>query len=605
MHVSGKYNAWRCVGPVTTALLAALLGLPALAFDATLQGVTDEDLREALEGGSLLIEQVEAETDVSPQELVSIAQADYKRVLAVLYDYGYYGAVIGITLDGREASSITSVSPPRSVTSAQITVTPGKAFRFGTAEIDPIAPGTTLPEGFKPGETARLSLLRDTVSASTKAWRDQGHAKAKLESQTITARHTDSTLNAKLRLDPGPKLRFGDLKVSGKSSVRTERILEIAGLPEGEVYSPDELADAAGRLRRTGAFSSVAMIEAEEVGPGDQLGITARVTDDKPRRFGFGGEISTIEGLSLSAFWVHRNLFGGAERLRLEAEIGGVGGETGGTDFLVGARYQRPSTFNEDTDLYILGEVEQEDEVNYFSRQATIGAGIERFASDQRSYRFGVAIRRANTRDAFGSDQYTLLLFPTGATFDYRDKILDARKGFYLDAQVAPFLAIDGADNGVLTEVDARVYKTFGTVSTTTLALRGQLGSVVGPSLEDAPADFLFYSGGGDTVRGHDYQSLGVDVGNGQIVGGRSFLGLSAEVRYRTAGSLGYVGFFDAGYIGSEAFPDGSGEWQSGAGLGLRYDTPIGPIRFDVAVPTSGDDDGSSWQVYIGIGQAF
>ncbi|MDW3222068.1 MAG: autotransporter assembly complex family protein [Paracoccaceae bacterium] len=587
------------------AVAAACLSLPALAFEATLQGVADEDLREALEGGSLLIEQAAAETEVSSQELVAIAQADYKRVLAVLYDFGYYGAIIGITLDGREASSITSVAPPRSVTSAQISVTLGKVFRFGTADIGPVAEGTVLPEGFRSGETARLSLLRDTVSAGTKAWRDQGHAKAKLESQTITARHTDGTLNATLRLDPGAKLRFGDLKVSGDSAVRTERILEIAGLPVGTVYSPDELADAAGRLRRTGAFSSVAMIEAEEVGPGDQLGITARVADDKPRRFGFGGEVSTIEGLSASAFWVHRNLFGGAERLRLEAEISGVGGETGGTDFLLGARYQRPSTFNEDTDLYILGEVEQEDEVNYFSRQATIGAGIERIVSDQRSYRFGVAVRRANTRDAFGEDQYTLLLFPTGATFDYRDKILDARKGFYLDAEVSPFYAVDGADNGVLTELDARVYRTFGTVSTTTLALRGQLGSVVGPSLEDAPADFLFYSGGGDTVRGHDYQSLGVDIGNGQIVGGRSFLGLSAEVRYRTAGSLGYVGFFDAGYIGSEALPDGSGEWQSGAGLGLRYDTPIGPIRFDVAVPTSGDDDGSSWQVYIGIGQAF
>ncbi|WVX49747.1 Outer membrane protein assembly factor BamA [Roseobacter fucihabitans] len=582
-----------------------MLAPPVFAFDASLQGSLEEELRAALEGGSLLIEQSNAETDVSPQELVSIAQADYKRMLAVLYDYGYYGADIGISLDGREASSITSVAPPQQVNSAQITITPGKAFRFGRAEITPIVPGTALPEGFRPGAPARLSLLRDAVSAGTTRWRNEGHAKAKLESQTITARHTDGTLNARLKLDPGPKLRFGDLSVSGDSAVRTERILEIAGLPVGETYSPKELSDAAGRLRRTGAFSSVAMIEADTIGPGDQLAITARVVDDKPRRFGFGGEVSTIEGLSLSAFWMHRNLFGGAERLRVEAEIEGIGGDTGGTDFLLSTRYQRPSTFNEDTDLYVLGEIEQQDEVNFFSRQLTIGTGIERIASDQRSYRLGVALRRANTRDAFGEDQYTLLLLPTGATFDYRDRLLDARKGYYLDAEVSPFYAIKGADNGLLTEVDARVYRTFGTETSTTFALRGQLGSVIGPGLEDAPTDFLFYSGGGDTVRGHDYQSLGVDIGNGQIVGGRSFLGLSAEVRYRTAGSLGYVGFIDAGYIGREAFPDGSGEWQSGAGLGLRYDTPIGPIRFDVAVPTSGGDDTSSWQVYIGIGQAF
>ncbi|WP_298971059.1 autotransporter assembly complex family protein [uncultured Roseobacter sp.] len=597
-------RGWVCNRSLIAASML-LLGTPALALDVDLQGALSEELRTDIEGGSLLIEQSTAETEMTPQELVSIAQADYKRILAVLYDYGYYGAVIGIKLDGREASSIKSVSPPSSVSRADISITPGNQFRFGTAEVGPLAPGTTLPEGFRSGETAKLSLLRDTVSATTNAWRDRGHAKAKLESQRLTARHAEGTLNATLRLDPGPRLRFGDLKVAGNSAVRTERILEIAGLPTGTVYSPDELQDAANRLRRTGTFSSVAMIEAEEVGPGDELGITARVADDKPRRFGFGGEISTIEGLSLSAFWVHRNLFGGAERLRVEAEIEGIGGDTGGTDFLLGARYQRPATFNEDTDLYILGEVEQQDEINFFSRQATIGAGIERIASDKRTYRLGVALRRANTRDAFGDDQYTLFMVPAGTTFDYRDRILDARKGYYLNADLTPFYALQGADNGLLTSVDARVYRTIGDVRTTTFALRGQLGSVLGPSLSDAPADFLFYSGGGDTVRGHDYQSLGVDVGGGQIVGGRSFLGLSAEVRFRSAGSLGYVGFFDAGYIGDESFPDGSGEWQSGAGVGLRYDTPIGPIRLDVAVPTSGDDDGSSFQVYIGIGQAF
>ncbi|MEM9637996.1 MAG: BamA/TamA family outer membrane protein [Pseudomonadota bacterium] len=592
-------------GCVFAGCLLAFAGFPAQALDVTLQGALGEELRADLEGGSLLFEQERSETEVSPQEIVSIAQADYQRLLAVLYDYGFYGPVIRISLDGREASSIKSVAPPPSVSRAQISIETGRPFRFGTAEVGPLAPGTALPDGFRPGETARLSLLRDTVSAATDAWRDEGHAKAKLASQRVTARHAAQALDVTLRVDPGPKLRFGTLSVAGNEAVRTERILEIAGLPMGRTYSPQDLERAAARLRRTGAFRSVAMIEAPDPEPDGTLPITARVAEDKPRRFGFGGEVSTVEGISLSAFWLHRNLFGGAERLRLEAEIEGIGGDTGGTDFLLRGRYQRPATFNEDTGLYILAEIEQQDEVNFFSRQATIGAGIERIASDQRSYRFGLAVRRANTRDAFGENNYTLLLAPAGATFDYRDKVLDARRGYYLDAEVTPFAAIDGADNGILTKIDLRGYRTFGDLRPTTLALRGQLGSLVGPGLPVAPADFLFYSGGSDTVRGHEYQSLGVDLGGGRIVGGRSFIGLSAEIRMRTTGNLGYVGFLDLGYIGEEVFPDGSGEWQSGAGVGLRYDTPIGPIRLDLAVPTSGDDDGSSFQVYIGIGQAF
>jgi translocation and assembly module TamA len=138
-----------------------------------------------------------------------------------------------------------------------------------------------------------------------------------------------------------------------------------------------------------------------------------------------------------------------------------------------------------------------------------------------------------------------------------------------------------------------------------TLAFRGLAGSLVGPSIATAPADFLFFSGGSGTVRGQEYQSLGVDLSPGVTIGGRSFLGLSGEVRVQARRKLSVVGFYDAGYIGSESFVDGSGEWHSGVGAGLRYDTGIGPIRFDLAIPVSGPGDNTGLEVYIGIGQAF
>jgi translocation and assembly module TamA len=591
------------------AILAVVLASPALALDVRMTGVADEDLNAELKASSLLFEQSGAEEDgseeASAQEILSTARADYKRLLATLYDNGFFAATIGIKLDGREAASISPVGAPKRYSQAVITIEPGKPFRFGQATIAPVAPGTELPEGFAIGETAGLLILKETVSAGVEAWRDAGHAKAALADQKLTARHGNQTINAELTLDPGPRLTFGPLTVKGNKTVDTTRIMEIAGLPTGTVYSPAELDKAQKRLRRTGTFSSVAMIEADAGGPDDALGITAQVVEAAPRRFGFGAEVSSSEGVTVSTFWLHRNILGGAERLRLQAEVGGIGGDTGGEDGLLRARFQRPATFGADTDFYALIEAEQEDEIGFFSRQATIEAGIERFATDERTYRAGVALRRGLTRDAFGENNYTLLMLPLGGTFDYRDDILDARKGFYADAEIAPFYAISGADNGALSYLDLRGYKTFGTEKPVTFAVRGQLGSVVGPDLDVAPADFLFYSGGGGTVRGHDYQSLGVTLDNGAFTGGRSFMGLSAEVRVRTAGNLGYVGFFDAGYIGAESFPDGSGEWQSGAGFGIRYATPIGPIRFDVAVPTTGDDDGNNFQVYIGIGQAF
>ena len=599
-----KPGAWR----LGLALGAVLWGAGAtLAAEVRLTGISDDsDLFKTLSGGSLLLEQAASEEAApSNQEILAAAQADYARLLAVFYDEGYFGAVIKITVDGRDAASIPAVQPPRNINSIEINVDPGPQFRFAKTVAGPLAPGTELPEGFATGQIASLGALKATVQAGIDGWREEGHAKAALANQELVARHQDLTVSADLQLAPGPRLRFGALRVKGNSAVRTERIVEIAGLPVGTTYSPQELRLSTERLRRTGAFGAVAMIEADEIGAEDTLPITAQVTEAAPRRFGFGAELSTLEGLTLSSFWLHRNLLGGAERLRIEGEVSGIGGDTGGTDYRLTARFERPATFNADTDFYALAQLEQLDEVSFFSRQLDLEAGIKRYATQKRTYTLGVGLRSAETRDAFGTNKYTLLTLPLGVNFDYRDNKLDAKDGYYANVSVTPFLALSGADNGVRSYVDLRGYKTFGEARPVTFALRAQLGSVYGPDLSVSPADYLFYSGGGGTVRGQPYQALGVDLGGGNTVGGRSFLGLSAEVRVEATDSIGIVGFADAGYVGEEEFYDGSGEWHSGAGLGLRYKTGIGPIRLDVAVPTSGPDTGENFQVYIGIGQSF
>ena len=68
---------------------------------------------------------------------------------------------------------------------------------------------------------------------------------------------------------------------------------------------------------------------------------------------------------------------------------------------------------------------------------------------------------------------------------------------------------------------------------------------------------------------------------------------------------IGLVGFYDIGLIGADSLPQSGDAWHAGAGIGLRYDTPIGPIRLDLATPASGDNIGEDLQIYIGIGQSF
>ncbi|MEL6450679.1 MAG: BamA/TamA family outer membrane protein [Pseudomonadota bacterium] len=563
-------------------------------------------LRADLRAASLTATLADTEDSDAPAEAIDIlsaAQADYGRLIAALYDQGYFGPTIRILLDGREAASIAPIAAPGAIRTVEIIVDPGAVFTFGTVAVTPRAPQTEPTPGFAPGETARVSVLRNATQAGIEGWRQDGHAKAAVGAQSITARHPDKTVNAQITLDPGPKLRLGRLILDGDSAVRDARIREIAGWPSGEVFDPDTLVQVQGRLRRTGTFATANLTEAETPNPDGTLDVTATVTDQLPRRYSFGAEYGTLDGFSVSGSWLHRNIFGGAERLEVKGEVSGVGGDTDGVDFLLGARLSRPATYRTDLEAYALGEIAQRDDPNLFARTVRLELGGVYFASEDREYSYGIGIQRAQTRDDLGERDYTILTFPFTATFDRRDNPLNATSGYYAQAALTPFAAISGTESGLLSTLDLRTYRQVG--SRVTLALRGVLGSVLGPSLEDAPADFLFFSGGSGTVRGQDYQSLGVDLSPTVTIGGRSFLGLSGEVRVKTGENLSVVGFYDAGYVGPESFIDGSGEWHTGFGAGVRYDTGIGPVRFDLAVPGSGPGDSSGVEIYIGIGQAF
>ncbi len=587
--------------------LALCLGLgaaPLHAFETleiTLSGVKDDDLQSQLRRASLL-RTAKREKVTDPQDVFSTALADYQRLLETLYANGYYSGVIRIRIDGQEAAQIPPLDPPGRIDRIDVTITPGRQFRFGTASVAPLPAGTVLPEGFRTGQPAKSTAVIESVATAVDGWRAAGHAKAQPGHQHLLANHAAQTLDARVQIVPGPAVRFGPLTVTGDSRVRSTAVRRISGLPVGAPFSPAELEKAATRLRRSGAFRSVTLTEADTVAADGSMEITAAVVDEKRRRFGAGAELSNFEGLTLSGFWMHRNLLGGAERLRIEAEVSGIEGDTGGMDYSLSARLERPAVFGPDTSFYILGEVESLDENDYRSDSITLGVGASRTFSDHLEGDLELAFSHFDTSDAFGDRTFTLFSTPMSLRWDHRDDLLNPSRGHYVNGKLTPFLGLDGEAGGAQLKLDSRIYRPLG--DRFVAAGRFQLGSVIGPALSETAPDYLFYSGGGGTVRGQPYQSLNVDLGGGDTIGGRSFLGFSAELRAKVTGAISLVGFADAGYIGEESLFDGSGNWHSGAGIGLRYDTAVGPIRLDIAGPLSGDT-GEGVQVYIGIGQAF
>lgn len=582
-----------CCLPSFAAFADVRLELPA---------ANEEALREPLEAASLSLR--EADEGSTVQDRIAAARADYARLLGALYDRGYFAAEVSILIDGREAGEFSPFSAPQSITNIRIRVDPGLPFRFGQVEIGPLAPATQPIEGFATGSPATVPILRDAARAAITDWRDEGHATAEITRQNLQALNRDAVLNAQIRIDPGPQLRFGRLSASGLERLSPARFQEIAGLPNGSVFSPLELDRAADRLRRTGIFSSVSFSEGE-ANPDGTIDINANVIEAPLRRFGFGAELSSTEGGTLSGFWLHRNLSGNGDRLRFDAEISGIGQDSGNPDFEITADISRPASATPDTTFTATATLAYQDEDTFETTFFAFSAGAEQRLSDHLTGEVRAGFRFAEVSDAFGTRTVTLLTLPLALIWDDRDDQLDAASGYYADLSYTPFYATDSQEFGSRLVFDARAYRGFGEDNRTRLAARLQLGSIFGGDFLDLPADFLFFSGGGGTVRGQDFNSLGV-IRDGEETGGRGFVGISTEWRQDITDTFGGVAFFDAGYISSGALFDDSGEWHSGAGVGIRYQTGIGAIRFDLAVPIEdGPESGQDFHVYIGIGQSF
>ena len=585
------------------ALTLALTGASMQALDQLDFTVTggDSRLETDLRGASGLLS-AQREKRTQDLDLFADARAEYGRLLAALYAKGHYGPVIHVLIDGREAAEIAPLDAPTRIGRITVTVDPGPQFAFSRATIAPLAPRTELPDGFAVGKVAGSEVIKEAAQAGIDGWRAIGHAKTAVGAQDLVADHRNATLSAGIEMVPGPVLRFGALTINGTQRLRLERAQAIAGLPEGARFDPREVARAAERLRRSGVFSSVTLTEDDKITAPDLLGITADLVELRPRRYTFGAEIASYDGVVLSGSWLHRNLWRGGERFEISGEIAGIAAQTGGIDYRLGVTLDRPATPGPDTVLNLGLQLEQVNDTDTTAQIVDISAGFTHYFGDTLQGRAALAFSASRGRDAAGSYAYRSAELPIGLTWDRRNSKTDPTGYVYVDLGVKPFYGFGATDNGVQLTFDARGYKGLGADNRVVLAARLQGGAVLGADILDTPRDDLFYSGGGGTVRGMPFQSLGVTVDDGGTpvtIGGNRFLAGSLEARVKVSERFGLVGFLDMGLVGQ----GGANDWQAGAGIGVRYATGVGPVRLDVALPVHGNGNGV--QLYVGLGQAF
>ncbi|MGK9053308.1 autotransporter assembly complex protein TamA [Neorhizobium petrolearium] len=579
-------------------------------YQATLEtGNADKDLKERLESAASLI--TDEKQPVSGDLGVVIkAREDRDRLIAVLYEEARYGGTVHISVAGTDIDSLPpnptfDHSHPVPVT---VRIDPGPVFKLGSIRFEGDATGRDPAKyDLVPGGEAGSRLILKASEQLLVDIKDEGRPLAKLTQRQVTADHRTDTVDVVLGAVGGPVAPFGAVAVKGSRSVDAAFIGRYSRLDKGGPYSPEQLKKANDRLRELGVFSSVTIREADKLAPDGSLPLTIEVSEGKHRYFGFGAEYSSIDGVGLQGYWGHRNLFGEAESLRIEGKVSGIGATTDLTtyDYSAGIIYTKPGAFVPEATFESRLEAKSETPDVYEAQSVTYSAGISYELNERDKLTAGGEVAWIHTDDAFGRNEYVTLSLPLGFERDARDNKLDPTEGYYATLAAKPSYEV--LNSTVFSSFEGSIsgYLGFGAEDGVVLAGRLAAGTLVGgDGLESIPATRRFFAGGGGSVRGYSYREISPYNSDDEATGGRSYALGSFEVRVKVSENIGIVPFIDVGTVSTGIMPDFS-DIRAGAGVGVRYATPFGPLRLDVAIPLRRYDGGSQYGIYAGIGQAF
>ena len=571
-------------------------GAQDLSYVVAIKGVDDAALLTLLQQ----VSETERLVDRPPPSLARLrrrAQDDRPRLLEVLRSEGYY--------DGQVEVALNSDVKPIEVT-FQIEL--GSLYRFGSISIEtePPEPGLVVPSpgeiGLRPGEPAAARTVLDGEQRLLDRVRGQGFMLAELGSRRAVVDRDTKRMDLTLRVRPGPLSRFGPVTIGGLATVEQDFVANRLDWRQGELITPTRLTEASDSLRETELFTSVQIDIADTPDAQGQLPVTVDLIERKHRSFGVGVRYRTDEGPGGNISWEHRNVFGRGEQVSVEADGSFIGAS------LIAA-FRKPDFGQRNQALLADVRLAYDDTDAFKSRSVRTRVGLERRFAERTIGAIGISFLGQEVEDKAvdeGTQSFGLLSLPARFEWDRSDNLLDPSKGGRLRLENEPFVDVIG--NGLVfnkSRVDYAHYFEVLDEPQIVLAGRTAFGAMVGEPRSAIPANLRFYAGGGGSVRGFGFQLAGKLNEDDKPIGGRSLFELSGEMRVRITETIGAVAFVDAGTVYSSSFPNFSETLRVGAGPGLRYFSPIGPLRLDVGFPLNPRNSDDTWQLYISIGQAF
>jgi translocation and assembly module TamA len=651
---------------LASIIVVRLVAMPAFAADpqpyrVDMTTTGDSEMNATLKATSDLLN-LRTSAPVGPYALIGRARSDRDRLKTVLESYGYYQGQVVITIDGLALDDPTlgeelSARSKDAEAHVKITFDLGPLYHLRNIAIDGEIPEPARGAlGLTTGAPAVAAAVLAAGERLQTALEDEGYAFAKVDppiAQEIPAEHV---LDVSFHVVTGAKVEIGEIRIEGLKRVRESFVRRRLLVHRGEQYGASKIEKARKDLLALGVFTAITVHVDPKPDSTGQVPITFRVRERLQHAVSLSGAYSTDLGGSAGVTWTNRNVSGTADQLTLAASVINLGGSAStGIGYDLSAKYLKPEFGHRDQSLQLAVQALNQSLQAYNQKALTFGATLTRKLSRIWTVTAGVTAEverigqegffsltcpatgcaaltyppeqvvggpvctaQSCTEEVFTTNlltsHFTLVALPITLLYNTTgldSPIEDPTHGMRASFSEAPTLSL-GTTNAkfFISQANVAYYLDLHELGLnpdagrSILALRAVAGVAAGAGQFSLPPDQRFYAGGSGTIRGYRYQSVGPAFPDRNPIGGTAINAGSTEFRQRIGRNLGFAVFLDAGQVSQNINPLNS-TLRFGTGAGVRYYTPIGPIRLDVAVPINRLPGGDAFEIYIGLGQAF